>query len=54
MNTVTRWEQSRGLTPLQEQVIRLLRTTPLATARVMPTWQPGRHQWTYTKPRTNW
>src|SRR5467141_3037240 len=23
MNTVTRWEQSRGLTPLQEQVIRL-------------------------------
>jgi HSP20 family protein len=23
MNTVTRWDQSRGLTPLQEQVIRL-------------------------------
>ena len=54
MNTVTRWDQSRGLTPLQEQVIRLFEdnaTRDRSGHADLATW---RHQWTYTKPRTNW
>jgi len=35
MNTITRWDQSRGAASLQDQVIRS-KTTLLATARALP------------------
>src|SRR5438093_12053356 len=43
MNTVTRWDQSRGLTPLQEQVIRLLEdnaTRDRSGHADLATWAP--------------
>ena len=43
MNTVTRWDQSRGLTPLQEQVIRLFEdnsTRDRAVPTDLATWAP--------------
>jgi HSP20 family protein len=43
MNTVTRWDQSRGLTPLQEQVIRLFEdnfTRDRSAHADLGTWAP--------------
>jgi len=43
MNTVTRWDQSRGLTPLQEQVIRLFEdnaTRDRSGHADLATWAP--------------
>jgi HSP20 family protein len=43
MNTVTRWDQSRGLTPLQEQVIRLFEdnsTRDRSGPADLATWAP--------------
>jgi hypothetical protein len=54
MNTITRWDQSRGLTSLQDQFNRLLEGNFTRDGSGHAAWQPGRHQWTYTKPRTNW
>jgi len=43
MNTITRWDQSRGLTPLQEQVIRLFEdnaTRDRSGPADLATWAP--------------
>src|SRR2546430_4427785 len=43
MNTVTRWDQSRGLTPLQEQVIRFFEdnaTRDRSGHADLATWAP--------------
>jgi hypothetical protein len=43
MNTITRWNQARGLTSLPDQVNRLFEDNFTRTARDLPTCQTGRH-----------
>jgi hypothetical protein len=45
MTNITRLNQSRGCTALQDQVNRLFENTFTRDRSVRLTWQPGRHRW---------
>jgi hypothetical protein len=45
MTNITRFNQSRGNTALQDQVNRLFENTFTRDRSVRLTWQPGRHRW---------